>query len=165
MTSPKQALIRGAMWTVATRWAIKGVGFLNTVVMARLLVPADYGVVAMATLIVALIRAFMDMGAVTALLRKHEVTIDEANAAWTLRLMQSLLGAALLAVTSSWASRYFGEPRVEVILWFLCVALILEGASNIGLVLAQKQFNFALDFKVNLLAKLCGVVTTWAVGW
>jgi O-antigen/teichoic acid export membrane protein len=165
MSSPKQALIRGAMWTVATRWAIKGVGFLNTVVMARLLVPADYGVVAMATLMVALIRAFMDMGAVTALLRKHEVTIDEANAAWTLRLMQSLLGAALLAVTSSWASRYFGEPRVEVILWFLCVALILEGASNIGLVLAQKQFNFALDFKVNLLAKLCGVVTTWAVGW
>jgi lipopolysaccharide exporter len=165
MSSPKQALIRGAMWTVATRWAIKVVGFLNTVVMARLLLPADYGVVAMATLTVALIRAFMDMGAVTALMRKHEVSVDEANAAWTLRLMQSLLGATLLAVGSSWAARYFDEPRVEVILWFLGVALVLEGASNIGLVLAQKQFNFALDFKVNLVAKLSGVITTWAVGW
>lgn len=165
MSSPKQALIRGAMWTVATRWAIKGVGFLNTVVMARLLVPADYGVVAMATLTVGLIRAFMDMGAVTALMRKHEVSKDEANAAWTLRLIQGLLGAALLAVASSWAAKYFNEPRVEIILWFLGVALVLEGASNIGLALAQKQFNFALDFKVNLMAKLCGVATTWAVGW
>lgn len=165
MSSPKQALIRGAMWTVATRWAIKGVGFLNTVVMARLLLPADYGVVAMATLTVGLIRAFMDMGAVTTLMRKHEVSMDEANAAWTLRLMQSVLGAALLAVASSWAAQYFDEPRVEIILWFLGVALVLEGASNIGLVLAQKQFNFALDFKVNLLAKLGGVATTWAVGW
>lgn len=165
MSSPKQALIRGAMWTVATRWAIKGVGFLNTVVMARLLVPADYGVVAMATLTVALIRAFMDVGAVTALMRKHVVSTDEANAAWTLRLIQSLLGAALLAVASSWAAKYFNEPRVEIILWFLGVALVLEGASNIGLALAQKQFNFALDFKVNLMAKLCGVATTWAVGW
>lgn len=165
MSSPKQALIRGAIWTVATRWAIKGVGFLNTMIMARLLVPADYGVVAMATLTVALIRAFMDIGAVTALMRRQEVSIDEANAAWTLRLIQSLLGATLLALASSWAAQYFDEPRVEVILWFLSVALVLEGASNIGLVLAQKQFNFALDFKVNLLAKLCGVATTWAVGW
>lgn len=165
MSNPKQALIRGAVWTVATRWAIKGVGFLNTVVMARLLMPADYGVVAMATLTVALIRAFMDVGAATALMRKHEVSKDEVNAAWTLRLMQSLLGAVLLVVASSWAARYFNEPRVEVILWFLGVALVLEGASNIGLVLAQKQFNFALDFKVNLLAKLCGVITTWAAGW
>ncbi len=163
--NPKQALIKGALWTVATRWSIKGMGFLNTVVMARLLVPADYGVVAMATLTVELIRAFMDTGVATALLRKQQVSAEDANAAWTLRLMQSVLGAVVLVLASGWAAQYFDEPRVRVILWFLSVALVLEGASNIGLVLAQKHFNFALDFKVNLAAKFAGVVTTWGVGW
>ena len=48
--SSKRTLILGAAWTIATRWAIKGIGFLNTVIMARLILPSDYGIVAMAML-------------------------------------------------------------------------------------------------------------------
>jgi len=89
--SPKATLIRGAAWTVGTRWLIKGVGFINTIIMARLLVPADYGIVAMAMLVVGLIQAFLDFGAATALLRKGEVSRDEVDSAWTLRSLKGPL--------------------------------------------------------------------------
>ena len=88
--SPKRSLLRGAAWTVGTRWGIKALAFINTVIMARLLLPADYGVVAMAMIVVGLIQTMMDFGAATAIVRKEKVSDDFVNSAWTLRLLQSL---------------------------------------------------------------------------
>ena len=67
--NPKSHLIRGAIWMVGTRWVIKALGFANTIVMARLLMPEDYGIVAMGMLAINLIQTFLDFGASTALLR------------------------------------------------------------------------------------------------
>lgn len=114
--NPKRTLILGAAWTVGTRWAIKGIGFLNTVIMARLLMPADYGIVAMSMLVVGLIQALMDFGATTALLRKGEVSRDEIDSAWTLRWLQSLAVGLVLLIASPLAANYFEEPRVQYVL-------------------------------------------------
>lgn len=163
--SPKRTLILGAAWAVSTRWVMKGIGFLNTVVMARLLLPADYGILAMAMLVVGLIQAFMDFGTSTALLRKGEVTRDEIDSAWSLRVMQGTgIGLILLAV-SPLAATYFKEPRVEYVLWVMAVCLPLAGASNMGLTLAQKAFNFSLEFRLNVICKTLGVVATIAAGY
>lgn len=162
--SPKLALIKGAFWTIGTRWAIKCVGFLNTVIMARLVLPADYGVVAMATLVVGLFQAFMDLGAETALLRKKEVSRDEIDSAWTLRLMQSLAVCTLMVVAAPLAAAYFKEPRVQLVLWMLAACIVLEGLNNIGLALAQKQFQFSLIFRVNVISKVLSVVVTIVAG-
>jgi len=155
--SPKTSLLRGAAWTVGTRWGIKAVAFLNTVIMARLLLPADYGVVAMAMLVVGLIQAMMDFGAAIAIVRKETVSDDFVNSAWTLRLLQSL-GIALLLVAVSWAAAAsFEEPRVLAVLWVLALGLVVQGYTNIGLVLAQKSFNFSVDFKVRVVSKVISV--------
>ena len=72
--NPKFTFITGALWSVGTRWTIKFAGFLNTVIMARLVLPSDYGIVAMAMLVVEAIHAFTDVGAETAILRIEEPT-------------------------------------------------------------------------------------------
>lgn len=162
---PKKTLIVGAFWSVGTRWAIKGIGFLNTVIMARLLVPADYGIVAMSMLVVGLLQAMMDFGAATALLRKGEVSREEIDSAWTLRLLQCLVVAALMLVLSPFAATYFTEPRVMTVLWALAACVALGGLANIGLTLAQKAFKFALDFRINVMAKTASVVATVVAGY
>jgi O-antigen/teichoic acid export membrane protein len=163
-SSPKRTLILGAAWSVGTRWAIKGLGFLNTVIMARVLLPADYGIVAMAMLVVGLIQALMDFGATTALMRKGEVSRDEIDSAWTLRTLQSLGVGLLLVLLSGPAASYFKEPKVEYVLWILAVCVSIAGASNIGITLAQKEFNFALDFRIQVVCKVLGVVATIGAG-
>lgn len=163
--SPKTTLILGAMWSVGTRWSIKGIGFLNTVIMARLLMPADYGVVAMAMLVVGFIQALMDFGATTALLRKEQLTTDEIDSAWTLRLLQSLGVGVLLVALSPVAMSYFSEPRVLPVLWVLATCVAISGAGNIGLTLAQKAFRFSLDFRVNVISKVLSVMATVIAGY
>jgi O-antigen/teichoic acid export membrane protein len=163
--SPKRTLITGALWSVGTRWSIKGIGFINTVIMARLLMPADYGVVAMAMLVVGLIQAMMDSGAATALLRKEAVSTDEIDSAWTLRLIQSLAVGALLMSVAPLAAGYFDEPRVLTVLWVLAACVAISGLGNIGLTLAQKAFRFSLEFRINVIAKVLSVVATLVAGY
>lgn len=161
----KRMLIIGAFWTVGSRWVIKGVGFLNTVIMARLLMPEDYGVVAMAMLLVSLIQALMDFGAANALLRKDKVSQDEVDSAWTLRMLQSLGIGVILVAAAPIAHAYFTEPRVELVLRVLAGCVALNGLSNIGMVLAEKNFNFALDFKLNVISKVLSVLATVSAGF
>jgi lipopolysaccharide exporter len=163
--SPKRTLILGAAWTVGTRWFMKGLGFLNTVIVARMLLPADYAIVAMAMLVVGLIEALMDFGAPTALLRKGEVSRDEINSAWTLRLLQSMCVGLILLAVSPLAASYFKEPRVEYVLWVLAACVALAGAGNIGFTLAQKEFNFSLEFRIQVIGKSLGVAATISAGY
>ena len=60
--SPLRQIFSGAAWTIAARWAIRGLGLVSTLILARLLTPADFGVVAMAMFVVGMIEAFGDTG-------------------------------------------------------------------------------------------------------
>ena len=162
--NPKLSLIWGALWTVGTRWSIKALGFVSTLIMARLLVPEDYGVVAMSMLIVGFTQSMLDFGAATALLRKGQVSKSEIDSAWTLRLLQGVCTGVMLIGASSFAATLFKEPRVEHVLWILAACVAISGAGNMGAVLAQKEFNFALDFQLNIAGKVLGVVATVAAG-
>lgn len=158
-------MIRGAIWTVGTRWMIKGIGFLNTIIMARLLMPEDYGIVAMGMLIVGMTQTFLDFGATTALLRKEKVSQDEIDSAWTLRLIQGCVAAAILLVIPPFAVAYFEEPRLQNILWAFAASVLLASASSIGPTLALREFNFALNFKIDVASKLASVLATLIAGY
>lgn len=162
--SPKTNLIRGAAWTIGTRWLIKGLGFINTVIMARLLMPEDYGIVAMGMLVVGLIQTFLDFGPGTALLRKAEVTRDEIDSAWTLGIIQGIAAGLVLLLTLPIALAYFKEPRLTFVLLSLSASVIFISLSNIGQVLARKEFIYTLDFRISTITKAASVVTTVLAG-
>lgn len=162
---PKLTLIKGAAWSLATRWGIRLVGFLNTVVMARLVLPADYGIVAMAFLVVGLIQSLLDFSAATALVRKDKVTRDEIDSAWTLRGIQGLIMAAVMVAAVPFASEYFRDDRVSSILYIFAACVGLSGFANIGFTLAQKNFQFGLEFRFQLYSKILSVSLTIIAGW
>lgn len=162
--SGKRTLVRGAAWTVGMRWSVRLLGLLNTIVMARILMPSEYGVVAMATVVAGLVQAFLDFGASTALLRKQELSRDDIDSAWTLRVMQGLVVMVLMVLLSPVAAHYFSEPRVMYVMATLGVCFAVTCAGNIGMTLAQKAFNFSLDFKLQVICKLLGVLVTIGAG-
>ena len=160
----KTALIRGAAWQVGMRWIVRLMGFFNTIIMARILMPADYGVVAMSMLVVGLIQALVDFGAGTAIMRKAEASVEEIDSAWTLRTMQSIAMSVILLAVSYPASLYFNEPKVLYVLWVMAVCVGIAGAENIGPLLARKSFDFALNFRIKVISKLLSVVATVVAG-
>lgn len=162
--SPKKNLIRGAAWTVGTRTAVKLLGFVNTIVMARLLMPEDYGLVAMAMLVVGLVQTMLEFGAVTALMRKEHLTTDDIDSAWTLKVMQSAATGLLIALSPIVAAPLLEEPRVTHILWVLAACTILTGLTSLSTVLSTKAFDYTLSFKIDICSKLGSVLMTIVFG-
>ena len=162
--SPKTALMKGAAWTVGLRWSIKAIGLINTIVMARILMPSDYGIVSMAFLVLGLTQALLDFGATTALLRKNEVSPQEINSAWSLKIIQGVIAGLILVVLSPFAASYFGEPRVTPVLWVLAACVAIGSAGSMGPTLAQKQFDYSLDFKLQIAQAVIRVIVTLIAG-
>lgn len=157
----KVSLMRGAVWAVGMRWTGKTIGLLSTVILARVLQPQDYGVVSMAFLVVGLVETFLNTGAGAALVRLgKEATTDQINSAWTLRGLQGIVMALALAAVSPFAAEYFNEPRVTQVLLIVCVCQVFMGFSNIGMSLAYRDLQFAVEFKLSIYTKLISVSVT-----
>jgi len=157
----RSMLIRGSVWAMAMRWSIRGMGLISTVILARILHPEDYGVIAMAFLVVGLLDAFMNVGAPQALVRLGATTTnDYINSAWTLRGIQGVIMGASLALAAPWAAVFFEEPRLKEVLWVLAIAQVPMGFTNIGMTLAYRDLQFSTEFKWMLSNKAVSVCVT-----
>src|SRR6185312_88093 len=114
---PRQ-MMRFALWMVGLRWALRGIGLVSTIALARLLTPRDFGVVAIAMLVVGALETVSDTGQKLALIRHPSPRRAHYDTAWT---MSMLIGCALAAAifgTAPLTLDYFHEPdAVAVIRW------------------------------------------------
>jgi O-antigen/teichoic acid export membrane protein len=163
--NPKKALMTSAFWAVGMRWVVKATGFINTLIVARLVEPQDYGLVAMAFLVVGLIQAVLDFGSSTALLRMAHLTREDTDSAWSLTVIEGACCGLLLLALSPLAARYFQEPRLVYVLWVMAACQVVSGLSNVGLVLARKEFQFSIDFNHMVGIKLFSVLFTIAAAY
>lgn len=145
---------------IASRWVMRLVGLISTVVLARLLVPEDFGVVAMAMIVVGLLESLSYAGVDLALIRQKETSRDYYDTAWTVQILQGLFVASVLVAISPLVAHYFGEPRVWAILQFCALVAVISGFQNIGVVAFRKELDFAKEFRFTLYGKLINLVFT-----
>ncbi|MEY3201150.1 MAG: hypothetical protein RIR70_700, partial [Pseudomonadota bacterium] len=158
--SLRAELIRGSLWMVGARWAARLIGLLSTVVLARLLVPADFGLVAMAWLVVGLFETCTSFGLDYALIRTTAATREHLDTAWTLRFMQSLLITLLVVLVAPVAAWYFNEPRVAPLLYTLAGVTLINGVGSVGPVLFRKELSFAREFWFGFVSKCVTTAAT-----
>jgi len=155
----------GAAWLVAGRWIIRLIGLISVLLLARLLTPEDFGIVALASLVVAVLDALTEFRFGQALVHYQDATIDEYNTAWTFNVMRGMLVATVLA-SGAWLFAWiFGEPRLVHVLQALALVAILEGLQNIGTIQFTKDIRFDLDFTLKLVSRLVTFVITVALAY
>ena len=112
---------RGAAWMVSARWVVRGLDSVMTVILARLLVPDDFGVFATAALTVGLLEVLSQAGIDIAIIRQRQAGAEYYNAAWTIQLVQGLLVALALYSGAPLIARCFEEPRIESVVRILAL--------------------------------------------
>ncbi|RPI14985.1 MAG: lipopolysaccharide biosynthesis protein [Lysobacterales bacterium] len=153
-------LARGSVWMVAMRWAIRGIGLLSTVILARLLAPDDFGVLAMAMVSVAIIEVFSQSGVDLALLRAQSPTREHYDAAWTLEVIQGVVLAVLLFLSAPIAAGHFEDPRVTLVVQVLSLSALIGGFQNIGVVEFRRQLDFRKEFRFGVVRKFASFGVT-----
>jgi O-antigen/teichoic acid export membrane protein len=109
--------------------------------------------------------AFLALGVHVALIQNHNADEAHYNTAWTLRLAQLGIAAALIFLAAPYAAVYFNDPRIIPVLRFMAVGMLLMGIENIGIVSFQKEMRFGMDFRFAFLKRIAAFVITIGTAW
>jgi len=153
-------MARGAMWMVAWRVADRTLGLASTIVLARLLVPADFGLVAMAMSVIAVLELLSAFSFDTALIQNQRAERRHYDTAWTLGVMFGLFNALVLVALAVPASRFYAEPRLDAVLYCLAATSLLGGIANIGTVAFRKELQLGREFRFQVAKKVIMVTVT-----
>ena len=147
-----QKIVHGMTWLFALKLSTRGIGFASTLVLARILSPADFGVLGIAMLSISLLQTFSETGFEGALIQKNGDIAGFLNSAWVIAVVRGACLTALLFFGAPMVASFFGSPMAGPILKALAFVPLLNGLSNIGLVFFKKD----LDFKKLFIFELCG---------
>lgn len=153
-------VFKGALLSIAMRWTDRLIGLISTLVLARLLAPDDFGIVAMASLVIGLLGVLLDLGVNVALIQNPQATQAHYDTAWTLRLLQSTVTAALVFLGAPLAGEYFSDARVVPVMQALSASIVVAGLENVGVVQFQKDMLFGLDFRFMFLKRITSFTAT-----
>lgn len=149
-------IAKGAAWLVGFKLLDKSIGLISTLVLVRVLTPSDFGLVAMAMAVVALLELMGAFGFDSALIQRQDTARSHFDTAWTFNVMFGVAIALLLAVMAAPAAAFYREPRLELMLPVLAIGAVVGGFENIGTVAFRKELNFRMEF-IYLLIKRVAV--------
>lgn len=147
------------------RWIDRAIGLLSTVILARLLVPEDFGIVAMASIVIGLVGVFLDLGVNITLIQNPNAGKTHYDSAWTLRVLQTLCLGIVVWFMAPLAADYFNDPRVIPVVRVLALGVVIGGFENIGVVEFQKEMQFGLDFRFMFMRRLVTFLATVTAAW
>ncbi len=150
------AVARGAAWTVSFRMADRAIGLVSTLMLARLLAPEDFGLIAMATTLIALIDVITVGEFSSAIIQNPKAERDHYDTAWTLSAIFGLTAATLLIVLARPTAAFFNDPRLTPVIIALSLLPVLDGLFNMGCVDFRKHLQFQKDFYLQVGRKLSG---------
>jgi O-antigen/teichoic acid export membrane protein len=134
-----------ATWMVAWRALTRILGLASTLVLARVLLPADFGLLAMATTFAAAVEALSQLGLQDALVR-HPDGERLRDTGFTMQLGRGIATGLVVALAAPVAAWWFAEPRLVPVLLILAATSVLAGAENIGIVAFRRDMRFDRQF-------------------
>ena len=161
-------IARGAGWLYGYRWLERLLDLVSVVVLARLLAPEDFGLVAIAASIAAIIEGLSDFDVNKALIQIREATPKAGrrqaarslyDSAWTLSALRGLLAALIMAIIASLLS---GE-RIAAVVSALALSPLLKGLSNPRFVAFERDLVYDRLAYLTLGARIAAFVATLAV--
>lgn len=155
----------GSVWIIGARWAIRSLGLINTVILARLLRPQDFGLFAMGAMTVQFVLAFANAGQAMAIIRNVDATDEHFDTAWTMSVIIGVAVAAVLIAGSPLAGWYFHEPRAVGVVQAIALKPLIDGFTNVGVLKFQKDMQFHKDFQFLVIQKLAPFLIAVSLVW
>ena len=156
---------RGAGWVMAWRLGMRILGLTSTLVLVRLLSPADFGLIALATGFVQSVDGLMSLGAEEAVIRVRDPDRSVYDTAFTLTALRGVLASLLVVVAAYPAAEFFDDARLGPVLSVVALLPLLDGLGNIGAVDFRRNMTFHKEFALMVLPKLCGILVAIAAAF
>jgi lipopolysaccharide exporter len=138
----------------------RSIGIVSTAALARLLLPADFGLVAMAMSIIAIIELASTFSFEMALIQKAQPSRAHYDTAWTLNVLTGSGGAIAIALATPATVSFYGDERLMPIMLALAAIWFAASFENVGTVDFRREMNFSKEFKLMFIRRITAFVAT-----
>src|SRR5690606_11490410 len=149
-----QQVARGGVILFVERFLTRGLQFIRTIVIARLLFPSDIGLFALASLSLAAVAVFVQLGFNSAIIQEKNDVRKYLDNAWTAGVLRGIFLGGLMFFGASWFGDFFSSSEVVPLIKALGILALIEGMDNIGIVLLQKEMAMNKQFFYNVFGNL-----------
>ena len=160
MSSLKDKTVKGVIWSAVDRFSAQGIQFVFSILIARLLVPEDYGVIAMLNIFLAVSQTFIDSGFGTALIRKIDRTETEFSTVFYFNIAVAVFFYLGLFFAAPAIANFYNTPLLVPVTRVTAINLVIGSLSGIH----NAKLSIAIDFKSRAKISIVSAVLTGAVG-
>ncbi len=139
----KKQTLSGVKWTAIENFSLKFIQFFVGIILARMLTPADYGLIGMIGIFTAVASTFVDSGMGNALVRKQNATEEDYNTVFIFNIVVSCFAYIFLFFAAPYIAEFFNAPMLCDITRIISLNLII--GSFVGV--QSARFNKNLEFK------------------
>ncbi|MEB3215438.1 MAG: MOP flippase family protein [Nostocales cyanobacterium 94392] len=155
MSLKKQAT-SGIKWSSVSQIGRQVMQFATTAILARLLSPADFGLLGMATIVIGFVELFKDLGTSAAVIQRKNLSESLVHSIFWINLAFGILGTIILFITSPLVANFYEEPRVAPVLMLLSLTFLISGISILQKALLEKDLAFNKLAKIEIAAVFNG---------
>jgi O-antigen/teichoic acid export membrane protein len=152
----KLTLLTGLRWSAIKRFGQAFLSIAVLVIMARLLEPSDFGLVAMATVFTGISNVFTELGTGDALIRSKNSSRGFASTIFWFNTSLSVLVCFILALIAPLASYLYGEEIIELLIYVLSIEILLSGINRVSHAMLEKNMRFKEIAFAQIIAQLGG---------
>ena len=148
----KRKTVSGVMWSAIERFSLQGVQFVMQLVMARLILPYEYGMIAMLTIFLQIAQAFIDSGFTNALIQKKDRTEVDYSTVFYFNIIIALLFYCILFVSAPLIAKFYNMPDLILVMRVMALSLIILSFSAVHKTKLTIEINFKIQSKITLIA-------------
>lgn len=155
----RQQAAKGVVWSAAQSWGARAISFLITLVLARLLSPDAFGLVAFATVFTAFAEIFLDQGFGDAIVQFQQLDREHLDTAFWTNLIAGLLLTIIGILVSRPLEHLFNKPQLAIVLGYLSLNFLIGSLSTVQQAFLKRR----LDFKKLAIRSLIATLISGAV--
>ena len=149
-------VVKGGFWAFTLRGFSRLFGIARLIFLARVLAPADFGLMGTALLVMSTLEAFSQTGFESALVQKTEDIEEYLDTAWTVSILRGIILFVILCLIAPCAASFFDEPAAKSIIRVSGFSILFQAFANIGIIYFHKELEFNKQFTYEFSGMFAG---------
>jgi O-antigen/teichoic acid export membrane protein len=159
---------RALGWSAIDMLIRHGLNFVVLIILARILSPSDFGLVAMLALFVAVAGLLIDSGFSQALIQKREISLIDESTVFFFTIIVGVVAALVLCALAPWIANFYGQPVLKQMTYWMALNLLLNTFASIHTTLLTRELDFKTLAKTSIVSAVvsggCAIFLA-ANGW
>ncbi len=165
MKSLKEKSLKGLLWDFIGRIGLQGVGFFVSIILARILAPEDFGLLAIITVLINLASVFLDFGFSTALIQQSEVNDLHYSSVFYINVAMGFIFALIVYAIAPFIASFYDNSSLKNLIRFMSLSFIVNSFGNVMRARLRREMNFKSIASSNISAALISGTGAVYMAW